>query len=219
MDTRGVGGRVVYFEDGELIFEESSTNDELYIIENGQVELSQRIAGKKTTIAVLGKGDFFGETLMFRDTPRSVTATAKGRAILMSFSLEELLQNLQSNLQFAINLLQALMNRLRSNTSTLAKLISRIHEFSDVSIKDLFPEKQTLKIGEILVEMGCLTKSQLERSLQKQKEAHMLDRRHKLLGEMMVEAGIITEDQLRSALIEQQIRLRNQPNPDIPPSQ
>lgn len=69
---------------------------------------------------------------------------------------------------------------------------------------------QAVKIGEILMEMGCLTRLQLERSLEKQKEAemltHMLEHRHKRLGEILVETGIITEEQLNRALAEQTAR-------------
>jgi len=54
-----------------------------------------------------------------------------------------------------------------------------------------------VRIGEILIEMGYLTMSELREALEKQREA---DAR---LGKSLVEAGIITEEQLRTALREQ----------------
>ena len=208
MDIRGFGGRIVQFEDGEVMFEEDSVGNEMYIIENGKVEISQRIGGRRTTIAVLGNGDFFGEMAMFTGAPRSATAPAVGKTTLISFSMEEMLQCMQTNTQFAITVLQILINRLRSTTSTLRTLIARMYEFGEGFTEGIFPEKRSLKIGEILIEMGCLTKSQLERYLQKQKE--LLEHGRKLLGEIMIESGIITDEQLRKALTEQQIRLRHQ---------
>ena len=72
---------------------------------------------------------------------------------------------------------------------------------------------RSVKIGEILMEMGFLTKLQLDRSLKKQKEAemltHMLERKQRRLGKILVESGIVTEEQLHNALAEQQIRVRH----------
>lgn len=68
-------------------------------------------------------------------------------------------------------------------------------------------EKRPAQIGEILVEMGYLTKLQLERRLQKQKEAELLGERRKRLGQIVVETGLITSEQLHIALAEQLRRL------------
>jgi CRP-like cAMP-binding protein len=209
MDTTGIGGRILYYEDGEVIFEENSTGDEIYIVESGKVEISQRINGRKTSIAVFGRSDVFGEMAVFADAPRAFTATAIGRTTLVSFSMTEILHLMQTDLRFAMNLLEALIRRLHNTTSTLANLIARVYDFGDSFMEGLLPEKKALKIGEILLEMGFLTSSQLERCLQKQKEVHILKREHRLMGEIMVESGIITEEQLRNALAEQRLRLRN----------
>lgn len=62
------------------------------------------------------------------------------------------------------------------------------------------------RTGEILVEMCCLTDSQLERYLAKQKaerESNKSEHGQRRLGEILLEAGIITEEELRKALAEQ----------------
>jgi response regulator RpfG family c-di-GMP phosphodiesterase len=64
---------------------------------------------------------------------------------------------------------------------------------------------QVMKIGEVLIEMGCLTFSQLQRILQRQKEDDT--DRDKRLGQMMIEAGLITKEELDEALAEQRSRL------------
>jgi hypothetical protein len=63
-----------------------------------------------------------------------------------------------------------------------------------------------VRIGEILIEMGCLTFLQLHRALQRQKET-MLE--HKRLGQIMVEEGLITLEERSLALERQQIRVRH----------
>ncbi len=213
MEVKTIGGHLLYFEDGKVIFEENSIGNELYIIESGKVEILKRINGKNVTISVLGKGDIFGESAIFSDAPRTKSAIAIGKTILISFTMEELLYRMQNNLQFAINLLQSLIIRLNNSDNTLTELITKIQSFSEKFISEIHREKRSLKIGEIMIEMGYITNSQLERAVLKQKETHIFGYKHKLLGEILVELGFITEDQLRSALIEQRIRLRNKYDP------
>ena len=208
MDTRSIGGRILCYEDGEVIFEEDSIGSDMYIIESGKVEISQRISGRRTTIAVLGKGDFFGEMAMFTDESRSASAIAIGDTTLMSFSMAEVLQRMEINPQFTIILMQTLVNRLRSTTSTLRNLIARVYASGADSMKDILPGQPPLKIGEILMEMGYLANTQLDRALQKQKKSH--GRGRKLLGEIMVKSGFITREELLNALSKQQMRLREQ---------
>ncbi len=209
MDTKASGGRILAFEDGKVIFEENSIGKDVYIIESGKVEITKRISGKKITINILRKGDIFGENVMFANVPRSVTATAIGRTLLISMSMEELIYRMQTNLQFAIELFQSLVSRMHNTDLALENILSKVHNFNERLIQDVFPEKRPLKIGEILIELGYITPSQLDRCLQKQKEIHIFDYKHKLLGEIMIDIGIITEEQLREALAEQKIRLRN----------
>jgi len=141
---------ILHYEDNEVIFEEDSIGKELYIIENGKVEISQRIDGKKTTIAVLEKGDFFGEMAVITDAPRSATAKAIGRTTLKSFSEELVLQNMQSNPRFTVNLLQTLVNRLRSTTSTLRILIARLYALDAGFVGNMFPGRHNLEADEMI---------------------------------------------------------------------
>ena len=63
-----------------------------------------------------------------------------------------------------------------------------------------------LKIGEILLEMGCLAGSQLLDGLKRQQE--MKPVREQKLGEIMVESNFVTEKEIASALKEQKRRLK-----------
>jgi hypothetical protein len=95
----------------------------------------------------------------------------------------------------------------------LVKLRRRVAEL-EASERKQKTEKggSGVKIGEILMEMGYLTRLQLERSLRKQEAkviSHMLNSKHQRLGEIMLESGIITEEQLTNGLAEQGRRLGN----------
>jgi hypothetical protein len=68
-------------------------------------------------------------------------------------------------------------------------------------------DRRPARVGEILIEMGCLTRLQLERALRKQKEADMRGDSHIPVGRILAESGIITAEQLQTALAEQRVRL------------
>ena len=111
---------IAYYEDGEVIFEEDSVGKEIYVIEDGEVEISLSVGGRKVLVATLEKGDFLGEIAALTDTPRSATAKAVGKVALRSVSLGKILSDHQST----IELLQTLAIRLRSTTSALKDLLN-----------------------------------------------------------------------------------------------
>lgn len=57
--------------------------------------------------------------------------------------------------------------------------------------------RKKIRLGDLLVETGCITQEQLDRALVKQKE------RKKKLGEVLVDDGVITEDDIAVALSNQ----------------
>lgn len=68
------------FQDGQVIFAEGSNGDWIYVVEEGEVEISKEVDGRKIVIEILKSGDIFGEMAYIDKTPRSATATAKGKA-------------------------------------------------------------------------------------------------------------------------------------------
>ena len=82
----------------------------------------------------------------------------------------------------------------------LVELRRQVHELRQMRLA----VGKGLKIGEILIDMGLLTNTQLEEFLHEQKAS-----KQKKLGEIIVEAGIITKDQLDTAIDEQIRRLKS----------
>jgi CRP-like cAMP-binding protein len=70
------------FQDGKIIFEEGSNGDWIYVVEEGEVEISKKIGGQKIVIETLKENDIFGEIAYIDKTPRSATATAKGTTVV-----------------------------------------------------------------------------------------------------------------------------------------
>jgi len=70
------------FQDGQIIFEEGSNGDWIYVVEEGEVEISKRIGGQKIVIETLKENEMFGEIAYIDKSPRSATATAKGTTVV-----------------------------------------------------------------------------------------------------------------------------------------
>ena len=93
-------GQVLNYKAGEIIFEESSLETELYIILNGQVEIYfssnsrgiSRLAPENQTIISLWPGQSFGEIALVDDGSRTAGArSAVDGTRLFSISRRELL--------------------------------------------------------------------------------------------------------------------------------
>ena len=70
------------FQDGQVIFEEGSNGDWIYVVDEGEVEISKTEGGRKIVVEVLKEGDIFGEMSYIAKTPRSATASARGKAVV-----------------------------------------------------------------------------------------------------------------------------------------
>ncbi len=65
------------FHKSEVIFEENSQGNEMYIIYSGKVKLFTNETGKEMVWGTIGKGEFFGEISLVDAAPRDFTATAE----------------------------------------------------------------------------------------------------------------------------------------------
>jgi CheY-like chemotaxis protein len=105
--------------------------------------------------------------------------------------------------------LQAQLAEVEKVNEQLMEGIAKLHR--ELTVLEFSQAESRQRVGEILMEMGCLTNSQLERFLEKQKaerESKRPEHPQRRLGEILLEAGAITEEELRKALAEQTRRRR-----------
>ena len=69
---------LTHFTKGTVLFSEGDEGEDMYIIQSGKVAIKKRVPHGETTLAVLEKGDFFGEMAMLERMPRSATAEMVG---------------------------------------------------------------------------------------------------------------------------------------------
>lgn len=109
------------FEDGQVIYEENSFGDWIYVIEYGAVELSKRAGGERMVLEVLQPGDIFGEIGYITKSERTATATAVGKTdvgIIDRSFLDEEFNKLSGRFR---TILKGLAMRLKRTSEKLAQ--------------------------------------------------------------------------------------------------
>ncbi len=107
------------FPGGQFLFHEGDAGDEMYVILEGKVMISKLIpGGGEEALAILGRGDFFGEMALIDGEPRSADAKAfQGPVTAIAFDDETLKEVLamesRSALDFMKLLCRLICKRLR----------------------------------------------------------------------------------------------------------
>ena len=101
-------------EAGKVIFREGEEGDQMFIIQDGQVKVSRNIAGKEQVLAILGKGDFFGEMAIVTKVKRTATVTALRPVKLLAFDREGFVNMIAKNAKIALNVIDKLCRRLQN---------------------------------------------------------------------------------------------------------
>ncbi len=94
---------------GETVFEEGQRGDNMYVLVEGEVEIS--VKGK--TIDVLSAGDIFGEMALVDDAPRSATAKTKTECKIVPVDQYNFTFYVQHSPFFALHVMSTMAQRLR----------------------------------------------------------------------------------------------------------
>ncbi|MFZ3323005.1 MAG: cyclic nucleotide-binding domain-containing protein [Usitatibacter sp.] len=100
----------VSFEAGQAIFHEGDSGDTMFVILEGEVEIS--IGGE--VVETLVAGQPFGEMALIDQTPRLVTAIAKVPTVLASIPLKRFLYMVQETPYFSVQIMKVMGERLRT---------------------------------------------------------------------------------------------------------
>ena len=109
----------VEFDAGEFIFNEGDLGMEMYIIHEGRIEILKQIQTDQRQLAVLEKGDFFGEMSILEDLPRTAAARALTPVKLLLINGATFDQMLRTNPEIAVRMMRKLSRRLRETDHLL----------------------------------------------------------------------------------------------------
>ncbi len=101
------------YQDGDIIVREDETGHCMYEIQEGKVEVVRKKDGQEVKLAVLGKGDFFGEMAIFEREVRSATVRASGKVLALTVDKKTLLTRISADPTLAFRLLEKMSGRIR----------------------------------------------------------------------------------------------------------
>lgn len=111
------------FKSGDVIFNENDPGNEMFIIEQGKIEIFRTIDGQESVLAELEQGDFFGEMALLESLPRVASARAMIDCKVLQIDRSTFDQMLRQNPEIAVRMLRKLSGRLRSAQASSAEVI------------------------------------------------------------------------------------------------
>ena len=111
--------------EGTVIFEEDDPGKEMYIIHEGKVRIVIRVRSMETTLAELGRGDFFGEMAILEKSNRSATAIAATDLKVLVLDDNTFLTVIRSDPDVALALMREMAERLRHADERIETLLFR----------------------------------------------------------------------------------------------
>ena len=99
------------YKDNTMIFCESEPGHELFIIQSGKVKIT-KIVNEEVLLAVLKKGDIFGEMALLDNSPRSASAISFGDTQLIAINKQSFEVMVRQQPQMATRLIQLLSERI-----------------------------------------------------------------------------------------------------------
>jgi len=98
---------------GEIIFHEGDTNQELYVIVSGKVDIVKHFGATSRTLATQHAGDFFGEMANFEDQPRSADAVGAEQGSLFVLGSDRFRQIVLQDPAISFEIFRVLSARIR----------------------------------------------------------------------------------------------------------
>lgn len=92
---------------------EDAWGNAVYFIASGWVKVRRLYGEDAVTLAILGRGDFFGEMAILDESPRSTDVVALSDVQLLSVSAQRFIQTLFRDPQLHHRMLQLMVKRLR----------------------------------------------------------------------------------------------------------
>jgi CRP/FNR family transcriptional regulator, cyclic AMP receptor protein len=98
---------------GRAVLMEDAWGNAVYFVVSGWVKVRRTSGDDSVAIAILGRGDFFGEMAILDESPRSTDVIALSPVKLLSISREKFIQILFKDPQLHHRMLQLMVRRLR----------------------------------------------------------------------------------------------------------
>jgi len=114
-----------HFTKGTVLFNEGDEGEDMYFIRSGKVAIKKRVPHGEVVVAVLEKGDFFGEMAVLERIPRTAGAEMVEDGDLIVIGSDILADMLKEHPEIAVRMLRKYSLRLRETTKQIEELAAR----------------------------------------------------------------------------------------------
>ena len=102
------------FSKGTVLFREGDLGREMFIVQQGKVQVKKRVGSTEEILAELSAGEFFGEMALLIGLDRSATVEVIEDSKLLVISPETFASLLKSDIEIALKMLKKMAARLRA---------------------------------------------------------------------------------------------------------
>ncbi|MGR3309738.1 MAG: Crp/Fnr family transcriptional regulator [Candidatus Brocadiales bacterium] len=119
------------FHKGTVFFKEGDIGTEMYLINEGTVQIIKTVDGMDVVLTELGAGEFFGEMSLITNRPCSVSAEAITDCKLTVVNKDTLETLIISNPLVALSLTKKLVLKLEKAYTEIESLFRKSHKLID----------------------------------------------------------------------------------------
>src|SRR5687767_11023138 len=116
---------LTHFKQGHVLFQEGDDGEDMYIIQSGRVAIKKKVKEGDATLAVLEKGDFFGEMAILERMPRSAAAEVIEEGDLIVINGEQFGDMIKANPEIAVRMLRKYSIRLRETNKQIEQILAK----------------------------------------------------------------------------------------------
>ena len=119
---------------GDVIFRQGELGTEMFILQEGEVNVVKHINGESHTLSHLEKGDFFGEMAVLESVPRTADAIAATDVRALVINGARFDEMLRKNPEVAVRIIRKYSKRLREAMKEGPMQLEGIVEVDEVYI-------------------------------------------------------------------------------------
>lgn len=131
------------FNKGRVIFREGSKGAEAYVVRSGTIDIHRTVDGQDILLAILGKGNIFGEMALLNDQIRTASAIASDNVELVVITKDQYAALLNNSPKIISSIVSSLIQRLDDTSSKLTtrRVYGHHEEEKIVIINDIEDEQ------------------------------------------------------------------------------
>jgi CRP-like cAMP-binding protein len=120
---------------GEVIFRQGDLGTEMYIIQEGEVQIIKNLNGASHVLSRLERGDFFGEMAVLEKLPRTADAVAITDVKAVVINGTRFDEMLRKNPEIAVRIIRKYSKRLREANVMLERLVGSEFEADQAALE------------------------------------------------------------------------------------